>query len=102
MERSFGGSTWGPLGEHAEGFFAELAGLGYSRRSRAAHLRLMKDVSEWLGAQGLSAGDLTAEGVAELVASAGRGARLYGQPKPFSRWVATFPGRVPRPCRPPR
>ena len=68
MERSFRGSTWGPLGEHAEGFFAELAGLGYSRRGRSAHLRLMKDVSEWLGAQGLSAGDLTAEVVAELVA----------------------------------
>jgi integrase/recombinase XerD len=68
MERSFRGSTWGPLGEHAEGFFAELAGLGYSRRSRSAHLRLMKDVSEWLGAQGLSTGDLTPEVVAELVA----------------------------------
>ena len=52
---------WSPLGEFAEGFLAELAGLGYSPRSCEAHLLLMKHLSRWLAAQGLSTGDLTDE-----------------------------------------
>ena len=51
----------GPLEEFAEGFRGELAGTGYASRSSEAQLGLMKHVSRWLSAQGLAAGDLTAE-----------------------------------------
>jgi len=68
MECSCEWSSWGPLGEFAEGFFAELTSLGYSAYSRGAHLRLMRDVSEWLGGRGLSAGGLTAEVIDEFMA----------------------------------
>jgi integrase/recombinase XerD len=68
MERSCNWSSWGPLEEFAEGYSAELTGLGYSLYSRGAHLCLMRHVSKWLGVQGLSAGDLTAEVIDEFVA----------------------------------
>src|ERR1700682_5602912 len=68
MERSCDWSSWGPLEEFAEGYSAELTGLGYSLYSRGAHLCLMRHVSKWLGVQGLSAGDLTAEVIDEFVA----------------------------------
>jgi integrase/recombinase XerD len=51
-------SVSGPLAEFAEGFAAELAGLGYSPPSAEAQLRLMNHVSLWLVAQGLAVGDL--------------------------------------------
>lgn len=59
----------GPLGEFAEGFGAELAGLGYSPRGGEAQLRLMKHLSRWLGERGFSAGDLSAEVAAQFVAA---------------------------------
>jgi len=52
-------SVSGPLGEFAEGFLAELAGLGYSSRGSEAQLRLMKHVSGWMSAQGLGVAGLT-------------------------------------------
>src|SRR2546427_8757525 len=74
---------WSPLGEFAEGFLAELAGLGYSPRSCEAHLLLMKHLSRWLAAQGLSAGDLTDEVAARFVAvRRGRDAHLPASPAP--------------------
>jgi integrase/recombinase XerD len=51
-------SVSGPLAEFAEGFAAELAGVGYSPPSAEAQLRLMNHVSLWLVAQGLAVGDL--------------------------------------------
>ena len=45
---------WSPLGGFAEGFLAELSARGYSPRSSEAHLFLMKHLSRWLAAQGLS------------------------------------------------
>lgn len=51
----------GPLEEFAEGFRAELVGVGYSSRGSEAQLGLMKHLSRWLSAQGLSAGDLSDE-----------------------------------------
>lgn len=68
MEHPFKASTRGPLEEFAEGFLTELTGLGYSSCSRAGHLCLMKQVSEWLRTQGLSAAHLTDEEVAKFVA----------------------------------
>jgi len=54
----------GPLEGFAVGFRAELEGLGYAQRSWEAQLGLMKHLSGWLAARGLSAGDLTV-GVAD-------------------------------------
>lgn len=62
-------SVLGPLEEFAEGFHAGLARLGYSARSSEAQQRLMKHLSGWLGVQGFSAGDLTAEVAAQFAAA---------------------------------
>lgn len=59
----------GPLEEFAEGFRAELSGLGYSSRGSEAQQRLMGHVSAWLSAQGLAAGDLTVEVADRFVAA---------------------------------
>ena len=59
---------WSPLGGFAEGFLAELSARGYSPRSSEAHLFLMKHLSRWLAAQGLSAHDLTNELAVRFVA----------------------------------
>ncbi len=63
MAGSFGVRVSGPLEEFAEGFAAELAGLGYSGRGGEAQLRLMAHLSRWMSAQGLTAGELTGEAV---------------------------------------
>lgn len=74
MTGSFRVRVSGPLEEFAEGFLAELIGLGYAPRSSEAQMRLMKHLSGWLATQGLVAGDLTAE-VADRFVVARR--RLY-------------------------
>jgi len=58
----------GPLQAHAEGFIAELAGLGYSPRSFAAQLRLLRHLSGWLAVRGLATEALTEEMVRAFVA----------------------------------
>lgn len=58
----------GPLEQHAEGFIADLAGLGYSPRSVEAQLRLLRHLSAWLGARGLTAEALSDEIVGAFVA----------------------------------
>ncbi len=40
----------GPLAEHADGFRAELARLGYTPLSAASQLRLAAHLSRWLAA----------------------------------------------------
>jgi site-specific recombinase XerD len=67
MAGSFGVRLSGPLEGFAEGFAAELVGLGYSRRGGEGQLRLMAHVSRWMSVQGLAAGDLTAEAVERFV-----------------------------------
>jgi hypothetical protein len=62
------------LAGFAAGFAVELVGQGYRPGSAAAQLELMADVSGWLAACGLGAGDLT-EGLAERVMAERRGAR---------------------------
>jgi integrase/recombinase XerD len=59
----------GPLAEFAVGFAERLAGLGYSPSGAEGQLRLMKHLSVWLAAEGLSADGLTVEVVARFVAS---------------------------------
>lgn len=63
----------GPLVEFAVGFAGRLAGLGYSPRGADGQLRLMRYLSIFLAAEGLSAGDLSVEVVGRFVA--GRRAR---------------------------
>ena len=70
-----GVSVSGPLQEFAGGFFAELVGLGYSSRGSEAQLRLMKQVSGWMSAQGLAAGGLTDEVADRFVADRRRSHR---------------------------
>src|SRR5271166_968986 len=48
-----------PLLRHADGYSAELAGRGYSRKWATSHLRLMAHLSRWLVAEGLTVADLT-------------------------------------------
>ena len=68
MTRSPKKFLWSPLGEFAEGFLAELEELGYSSCSSEAHLLLMRDLSGWLAADGLAAGNLTEDVAARFVA----------------------------------
>ncbi|MGV1010699.1 MAG: tyrosine-type recombinase/integrase [Dermatophilaceae bacterium] len=56
-----------PLEGFAEGFRAELATSGYAWRSVEAQLGLVKHLSEWLGSQDLTAGDLSAEVLSRFV-----------------------------------
>jgi site-specific recombinase XerD len=63
----------GPLAEFAVGFAERLVGLGYSPAGAEGQLRLMKHLSVWLAAEGLSAVGLTVDVVARFVA--GRRAR---------------------------
>jgi len=62
------GQVPGPLQAHAEGFLAELARLGYSPRSFAAQLRLLRHLSGWLAGRGLATEALTEEMVGAFVA----------------------------------
>src|SRR5258708_17323374 len=49
----------GPLACYAAGFAAELAARGWGRDSIYLHLRLMRELSAWMSAQGLGAGQLS-------------------------------------------
>src|SRR5260370_36512445 len=49
----------GPLACYAAGFSAELAARGWGRDSIYLHLRLMRELSAWMSAQGLGAGQLS-------------------------------------------
>jgi hypothetical protein len=57
----------GPLVPYVDGFWAELAAVGYTAWSVEAQLRLMAHVSRWLAAHGLGAGDLTPETIEEFL-----------------------------------
>ena len=56
-----------PLLRHADGYWAELADRGYSRKWATSHLRLMAHLSRWLAAEGLEATDLTAPTVERFI-----------------------------------
>jgi len=49
----------GPLACYAAGFAAELAARGWGRDSIYLHLRLMRELSAWMSAQGLGTGQLS-------------------------------------------
>jgi len=58
----------GPLAPFANGFAGRLELWGYARQSRAGHLRLMGDLSGWLGERGLDSSALNPEIVEGFVA----------------------------------
>lgn len=55
----------GPLAPFAVGFLAWLELWGYARGSRAAHLRLVADLSGWLGGRGLDGGAVLSGGIVD-------------------------------------
>ncbi len=57
----------GPLGGFVEGFAAELEERDYSWRSSEAQLGLMRHLTRWLQARGLTAGDLDTDVVDAFV-----------------------------------
>lgn len=58
----------GPLAPFAEGFAGRLEMWGYARQSRAGHLRLMGDLSGWLGERELDSSALNPEAVEGFIA----------------------------------
>lgn len=51
----------GPLTPFADGFRAQLAGLGYARSSAVNQMKLLAHLSRWMTSEGLSAAELTPE-----------------------------------------
>src|SRR6266702_1504272 len=76
----------GPLAPFAEGFRDRLELSGYAPESRVVHLRLMTDLSGWLGERGLDGSALSAsvaDGfVRDCRASGRRDARSVRSPRP--------------------
>ena len=94
----------GVLGPFAEGFAGRLEQLGYAPGSRAAHLRLMAQLSVWLDARGLDGFGLSAEVVDEFVAARrsagarhGRSARSLVPLLEYLREVGAAPPPAARP-----
>lgn len=77
----------GPLAPFAEVFAGRLEMWGYARQSRAGHLRLMGDLSGWLGERGLDSSALNPEIVegffADRRAAGHRDARSVRSLKPL-------------------
>ncbi|MCA1844712.1 MAG: site-specific integrase [Actinobacteria bacterium] len=82
----------GPLAEHAVDFAEELNRRGYAPEGAARHMRLVAQLSAWLDGQGLTAGELTEERVAEFL-EARRAGGWVGLPS--QRWAMTLLGWVP-------
>jgi integrase/recombinase XerD len=59
----------GPLAEHAEGYWAQLTGLGYTPWSATGQLRLMAHLSRWMAGERLEPARLTDEQVDRFVAA---------------------------------
>ncbi len=58
----------GPLSPLRQGFDDRLEMSGYSRRMRTVHLRLMADLSNWLGERGETAAGLDTPVLAKFIA----------------------------------
>jgi len=83
----------GPLAAHADGFRAELAGLGYRPGSAENQVLVMARVSRWLASEGLGASDLSAAVVEEVLA-AWRAAAKPGARVPTARTLALLLGHL--------
>jgi hypothetical protein len=59
MGRPIGARVRGPLQPLARGFVLWLIELGYSWTAQTARLRLLAELSSWMAARGVEAGELT-------------------------------------------
>jgi site-specific recombinase XerD len=66
----------GPFGSHLDSFLTALCELGYARSTLLVRLRLLDDLGQWLGRQGLQLADLQDQTVNLFVAQRGFEARL--------------------------
>ena len=57
----------GPLSPHLDGFSALLASQGYARSTAKEKLRLIDDLSRWLGRRRLSVADLDEQRVRQFL-----------------------------------
>lgn len=93
----------GPLGEFAPGFVGELARLGYTNESALGQMFLMRHLSRWLAAEGLSCQDLTLRVAGRFLAVRREsGYVLYLSPKALAPLLAYLrrEGAVPPEPRP--
>ncbi len=92
----------GPLAPFAEGFRDRLELSGYAPESRVVHLRLMTDLSGWLGERGLDGSALSAsvaDGfVRDCRASGRRDARSVRSLRPLLEYLREI-GSAPLPVR---
>jgi integrase/recombinase XerD len=72
MSKRWKATVDGPLAEYAAGFAEELADLGYSKSAATKQMQLLAHLDLWLEAEGLEAGELTAD-LAEPLFAARRG-----------------------------
>src|SRR5258708_2390505 len=93
----------GPLGVYAAGFRGELALLGYSAGGAAEHVRLLGDLSAWLDAENLAAGELGAGQMARFLAArirrGHRGLTTAAGAAPLLGYLAGL-GVIPAPAHP--
>lgn len=75
MSRSSMPRVEGPLQSYARGFGRKLLEQGYTRASAARHLRVMAQLSSWLGARGLGAEAVTWARAGEFVSERRAGCR---------------------------
>lgn len=59
MGKPTGAHVFGPLQPFVDGFLVELIELGYSYTTQVCRLRLMAELSAWMGMQGIEANELT-------------------------------------------
>jgi hypothetical protein len=67
MGRPIGAHVRGPLQPLARGFLLWLIELGYSWTAQTARLRLLSELSSWMAARGVEAGELTAALMTEFL-----------------------------------
>src|SRR5260370_41134954 len=77
----------GPLACYAAGFSAELAARGWGRDSIYLHLRLMRELSAWMSAQGLGAGQLSPAAADRLVPAMRATRRRLGSARGLGRML---------------
>lgn len=67
MGRPTGAHVCGPLQPLVRGFLSQLVELGYSWTAQGSRLRLMAELSAWMGAWGREPEDLTQELLEEFL-----------------------------------
>lgn len=68
MGQPTGAHVFGPLQPFVDGFLVELIELGYSCTAQVHRLRLMAELSAWMGMQGIEADELTVSLIGDFLA----------------------------------